>query len=125
VRCDPSNLGYAVVCDLEGRLLGYLYAQKLVAHGPTAREDIRNSLRERRQVLKVLKAYIEFRSRGVPSERELLLQRAGSPPMLQGSVSPAESVSSPRALTAAVANGPAPYIEDVVSSIRSLMKEDA
>jgi transposase InsO family protein len=125
VRCDPSNLGQAVACDREGRLLGYLYAQKLVAHGPTAREDIRNSLRERRQVLKVLKAYVEFRSRGVPTERELLLQRAGSPPLLEGSVSPARLAGSQRALaTAAVARDPepAPYIEDVVSHVRSLMK---
>jgi transposase InsO family protein len=126
VRCDPSDLGQAVAYDMEGRLLGYLYAQKLVAHGPTAREDIRNSLRERRQVLKVLKAYIEFRSRGVPTERELLLRRAGSPPLLEGSVFPTQSASSPRALAAvAVAGNSAcpPYIDDVVSRVRSLMKD--
>jgi transposase InsO family protein len=58
VACDPANLGEAIALDLDGRFLGRLRAQKLIARGQVSHEDIRTSMRVRRTARKAIADYV-------------------------------------------------------------------
>jgi hypothetical protein len=63
VACDPANLGEAIALDLDGRFLGRLRAQKLIARGPVSHEDVRASMRIRRTARKAISDYVQGLSR--------------------------------------------------------------
>jgi hypothetical protein len=114
VACDPANMGEAVVCDLDGRYLATMHASRLMEHGPTSRDEIRASIRMRRQVKRAIKGYVgglidSSYARGEQSEIEILRERAG--------VSAMPRVRAARALPAAsgrdLPGGPIGY-DDVV-----------
>lgn len=82
IACDPANMGEAIALDLDGHYLGTMQASKLMEHGPVSREEIRASMRQRRQVKRALKEYgggliARSYARGEKSDLELLRQRAG------------------------------------------------
>jgi transposase InsO family protein len=84
VACDPANLGEAIALDLDGRFLGRLRAQKLIARGPLSHEDIRASMRIRRTARKAISDYVQGLSRirgraGDYSEITHLQNQAGIP----------------------------------------------
>ncbi|HYC51281.1 MAG TPA: DDE-type integrase/transposase/recombinase, partial [Gemmatimonadaceae bacterium] len=117
VACDPNDLGYAMVLDLDGRPLGRVFAQKLVAHGPVARGDIQASLRERRAVLRALKNYVDFRYKDVPTEVSYLRERSGVPALLEANPTALPVRPATRRLVAA---GSAPaYAEDIAEQFLS------
>jgi putative transposase len=57
VACDPLNVGEAIALAQDGRFLGNLRAQELLVHGETSAEQIRASMRARRNVLHALKHF--------------------------------------------------------------------
>ena len=79
---DPYNLCEAVALDAEGRFLGVLRAQALLEQGPTSHDQVRASMRLRRQARRAVADYVQHvsaacREMGVPKELEALRQRAG------------------------------------------------
>jgi putative transposase len=82
VACDPANMGEAIACDLDGHYLATLQASKLMEHGPTSREEVRASMRQRNAVKRAMKDYVggliaASYARGEQSEMELLREGAG------------------------------------------------
>ncbi|HLJ89549.1 MAG TPA: helix-turn-helix domain-containing protein [Candidatus Angelobacter sp.] len=81
IACDPLNVGKAIAYDLHGKMLGWLTAQELLIHGETSQQQISQSMRLRRSMMREVKRYraaIE-RSRtiaGDVTEIEALRQRA-------------------------------------------------
>jgi len=126
VACDPLDLGRAVVFSIDGTVapagmpLARIEAQELVAHGPIAQEQVKQSMRERRFVKRTIKEYVANIGRDVESERDILRRHAGVTRELQGDEQPMV-----RRLAAAVGQGtaaPAPFIDDVVDDVKKLME---
>ena len=81
---------FGISCDLDGRLLGRLRAQKLITRGPVSHEDIRASMRIRRTARKAIADYVTglsgIRARaGDRSEISHLQDRAEMPKEQQSS----------------------------------------
>src|SRR5579871_264859 len=81
IACDPLNVGKAIAYDLHGKMLGWLTAQELLIHGETSQEQIRQSMRFRRSMLREIKRYQTAIGRartiaGDVTEIEALRQRA-------------------------------------------------
>jgi len=126
---DPYNLGEAAAFDSDGlRFLGALRAQALLEQGPSSHEQVRESMRQRRQFRRGVAAYVHYledarRAAGVPTELEALALRAG---LATGSaalpVDLAPGARAPRAL------GPAPAApqsaEDFIESFSKAEGQD-
>lgn len=106
IACDPTDIGEAIVCDSDGHIRARMRAQALVAHGPTAREAIRSSLRERRAMLRAIKNYIAWVGRDTPTEIDFLRQRANTEIERSGRVLPPARYSNARGATAVALAAP-------------------
>jgi Mu transposase, C-terminal len=123
VACDPANLGSAIALDLDGRFLGRLRAQKLIARGPVSQEDMRASMRIRRTARKAIADYVKglsgIRARaGDRTEVDQLQHRAGISDQEQ--VLPPVPVTAMRKQDLQLSARPG-FIEDIV---RELSEEE-
>lgn len=55
IACDPLSVGEAIALSHDGEFLGHLRAQALLVHGKTSADEIRASLRARRNIFKAVK----------------------------------------------------------------------
>lgn len=129
VACDPSNLGDAIALDLDGQVIGRLQAQKLIARGPVAREEVKAGMRKQRRFARVVKDYVSFLSEGHTTELDHLRGRAGVSTLKRLPAAPevmprARAVNDDLCVEEIVERflkrREAPYIEDIVSNF---MKE--
>ncbi len=95
VACDPANLGEALALDQDGRLIGRLVAQKLMAQGPVSHEDIKVRMKLQRKLRRATKDAIAAIGYGIESELDVRRRRAGIGPAVA-------AVAMPRQLPAAV-----------------------
>lgn len=80
VAFDPENLGQAVAYDLsDGTPIARLECQTLVARGPDSKQAIQNMIEYRQHLRKRAKQFWREVRTGVPTEVELLRERAGLP----------------------------------------------
>ncbi len=98
VACDPTNLGEALALDQEGRLIGRLVAQKLLAQGPVSHEDIKVRMKLQRKLARATKDTIAIIGYGIESELDVRRRRAGIGPA-------SAAVAMVRQLSAAVNGG--------------------
>lgn len=85
VACDPLSVGNAIALTLDGQFLGVMRAQELLVHGETSQDEIRASMRDRKNIYKAIKHHIAklAQSRvaaGDISELDLLARRAVGAP---------------------------------------------
>ncbi|MBZ5509950.1 MAG: hypothetical protein LAN70_02160 [Acidobacteriia bacterium] len=111
VACDPTNLGEALALDQDGRLIGRLVAQKLMAQGPVSHEDIKVRMKLQRKLRRATKDTIAILGYGIESELDVRRRRAGIGPA-------AAAVAMPRQLPAAVGGSlavrePVEFIDDL------------
>ncbi len=124
VCCDPNNLGSAVALDLDGRYIGRLRSQKLLAHGPASIEDVKASLKLRRRYLRATReclALVGYAAANVGdmTEAERRRMRAGIAPQ-RASASP---LQLPAALPVHVTTAAEPaYIDQIVEEFREYMQ---
>ncbi len=111
VACDPCNLGDAIAMDLDGRVIGRLHAQKLIARGPVARDDVRAGMRKQRLVRRVVRDYIGSISEGHTTELDHLRKRAGIAQVMDLP----QLIGGPEVMPARRAVGESKYIEDIVT----------
>ncbi|MGB9105829.1 MAG: DDE-type integrase/transposase/recombinase, partial [Terriglobales bacterium] len=109
VACDPTNLGEALALDQDGRLIGRLVAQKLLAQGPVSHEDIKVRMKLQRKLRRATKDTIAAIGYGISSELDVRRLRAGIAPA-------AAAVAVARQLPAAAnyLTEPEEYIDDLV-----------
>lgn len=80
VAFDSDNDGPAIAYELgNGEPIARLECQQLVARGPESREAIQSMTRGRNRLRRASKHFWRVASAGVPSELELLRERAGLP----------------------------------------------
>ncbi|HWQ97254.1 MAG TPA: DDE-type integrase/transposase/recombinase [Clostridia bacterium] len=117
VACDPYDIGDAIVLDHAGTPLGRIRAQKLVAHGPISRDDVKHSMRTRRAVKRAVEQHLQAIGAQVESEVDMFRRRAAIS-------APNDFVPEPKALPAPIRGSLAPatapqFVEDVVDDILS------
>lgn len=93
IACDPNNLGEALAFDKDHNFLGRLRAQKLVERGATSQDDIRQKMRLRSKLRKAATNFWNITTSGVPTELDLMRERAGIQPQPAPSLPP---VTMPR-----------------------------
>ena len=76
VARDPHDRAYALALDGDGRLIARLHCQELVARGPQSEDAVKAVSRFRHRVFRAGKQYWNLVQQGVPTEIELLAERA-------------------------------------------------
>ncbi|MBZ5627731.1 MAG: Mu transposase C-terminal domain-containing protein [Acidobacteriia bacterium] len=117
VARDPDDVGCAIAFDDDGKPLALLHSQELTEHGPISADKIKAISRFRNRSYRELQqAWLMVQS-GVPTEIEMLAQRAGAPPQPSPQILPPR----PRAMMAAPSAAPT-YVEDDAREVLALMK---
>ena len=93
VACDPNNLGDAIALDIDGRFIGTLRCQKLVARGPVSREDVRAGMRKQRFARRAVKDYVNFISGSFSSELENMRSKSSRMSTVRGLPAPPEIIA--------------------------------
>lgn len=119
IACDPNNLGEAIALDLDGNFLGYMRSQKLLEHGPVSHEDVKASLRARRQIRRVHAQHLDVLAQvrdtaGHVTSLDALKQRAGVQPAAIRGVT--RALPAPRVASKAAVAAPQ-YTEDAVAEL--------
>jgi hypothetical protein len=113
VRCDPNDMSRALAFEdrPHGNLIACLVSADLARVGPVTREQIKQICRQRASLRKQTKKYLEAVAAGVPSELEMMAQRAGMVP---------EEIQAPR-----LPSRPAPALPPVRPWACDVTDEDA
>lgn len=116
VACDPFNIGEALAFDSQRRFLGRLVAQKFIERGVTSQEEVKQHMKFARGTRKKVAELWDTVRAGVPTEMELMSQRALISAERHSPVSamPALPVSRVKGALAAAAAAPA-YPEDIAA----------
>jgi len=118
---DPDDVGCAIAFDGDGKPLALLHSQELTEHGPISADKIKAISRFRNRSYRELQQAWAVVQSGVPTEVELLAQRAGLPPPSSPQILPPRM----RAAAAGIAPSAAPtYVEDDAREVLALMKEN-
>jgi transposase InsO family protein len=97
VACNPDDVAFALAYDAEtGKFLAHLVAQELVERGPQSQEQIQAVMRIGRRLQREIREAWSFIRYGVPSEMELLAERAGLPAETAPQILPAPQPSRRR-----------------------------
>ena len=120
---NPDDVGCAIALDSDGKPLALLHSQELTEHGPISEDKIKAISRFRNRSYRELRQAWAMVQSGVPTEVELLAQRAGAPQQAQLQILPprARVASAPHALAASAAPT---YVEDDAREVLALMKEN-
>lgn len=125
---DPYNLGEAVAID-DGRFIGALRSETLLAQGPQSHALVRESMRQRRQLRRGVRDYMAFlaaqsHALGVPTELEALRERAGlAMTGTDGRALPAGAAPGARLALPKRAEFDSPFVDDAAAKVIAALNE--